>query len=114
MRLFSMQLQVISIIIPALNEAQNIEQALQRVQPLRARGHEVIVVDGGSVDATPALAAPLADRLLHAPRGRARQMNAGARASRGAVLLFLHADTCLPQDADRLVQESLLHAGAGW
>jgi rSAM/selenodomain-associated transferase 2 len=99
--------QRISIIVPALNEAASIVQALQPLQPLRARGHEVIVVDGGSRDPTVALALPLADRVLQAPRGRARQMNAGAGAARGAVLLFLHADTRLPEHADRLILEGL-------
>jgi rSAM/selenodomain-associated transferase 2 len=103
----------ISIIIPALNEAANIVEALQRLQLLRARGHEVIVVDGGSRDATAALARPLADRVLQAPRGRARQMNAGAREARGAVLLFLHADTRLPEHADHLVRDGL-QSNPGW
>ncbi|MDQ3606236.1 MAG: glycosyltransferase, partial [Gemmatimonadota bacterium] len=83
----------LSIIVPALNEAAGIRAALEPLQPLRARGHEVIVVDGGSEDATLALAQPLADRVLVAGRGRARQMNAGAQEARGEVLLFLHADT---------------------
>jgi rSAM/selenodomain-associated transferase 2 len=74
---------------------------------LRARGHEVVVVDGGSEDGTPALAAPLADRVLSAPRGRARQMNAGAQEARGDVLVFLHADTRLPTNADALVIQGL-------
>jgi rSAM/selenodomain-associated transferase 2 len=104
----------ISIIIPTLNEAAGIAQALQRLQPLRARGHEVIVVDGGSRDGTPALAQPLADRVLHAPRGRARQMNAGAHAARGEVVLFLHADTRLPEDADRLVLDVMRRAQRRW
>jgi len=60
-------------------------------------------VDGGSEDATVQLARPLADRVLEAPRGRARQMNAGAVAARGEVLLFLHADTILPDDAAGLI-----------
>jgi len=71
------------------------------------------VVDGGSGDATVALATPLADRVVHAPRGRARQMNAGAAAARGALLLFLHADTCLPERADQLVGVALGSA-ADW
>ena len=64
----------------------------------------MIVVDGGSEDATRELAAGLCDRMVAAPRGRAVQMNAGAREATGDVLLFLHADTRLPSNADDLVQ----------
>src|SRR5207247_2772670 len=64
--------------------------------PLQPAVHECIVVDGGSRDGPGAVARTLADRVLEAPRGRARQMNAGAAAARGEVLLFLHADTRLP------------------
>jgi len=67
----------------------------------------VIVVDGGSEDATRELAAGLCDRVVVAPRGRALQMNAGAREAKGGILVFLHADTRLPPDADQLVQGSL-------
>jgi rSAM/selenodomain-associated transferase 2 len=102
----------LSVIVPALNEASGIEGALQALAPLRARGQEVIVVDGGSEDATRELAVPLADRVLVAPRGRARQMNVGAAAAGGAVLLFLHADTRLPPEADRLILGSL--EGSCW
>ncbi|CAN5344080.1 TIGR04283 family arsenosugar biosynthesis glycosyltransferase [soil metagenome] len=104
----------LSIIVPALNEAAGIRAALEPLQPLRARGHEVILVDGGSEDATLALAQPLADRVLVAGRGRARQMNAGAQEARGEVLLFLHADTLLPPEADRRVLEGLARSGRGW
>jgi rSAM/selenodomain-associated transferase 2 len=97
----------LSIVVPALNEAAGIGAALAVLAPLRARGHEVIVVDGGSDDATAALAAPLCDRMLAAPRGRALQMNAGARAARGDALVFLHADTRLPADADRMISQAL-------
>ena len=97
----------LSIIMPVLNEAAGIEAALRALAPFRARGVEVIVVDGGSHDGTAALARPLADRVLSAPRGRAAQMNAGAAAATGDVLLFLHADTRLPQDADRLILDGL-------
>ncbi len=90
----------LSIIVPVLNEAGILARALQGLAPLRARGHEVLVVDGGSEDGTRDIAAPLADRVLAAPRGRARQMNAGAAAATGDVLLFLHADTELPRAAD--------------
>ncbi len=61
----------LSIILPTLNEAEGIAAALAPLQPLRRAGHEVIVADGGSADGTPALAAPLADRVIAAPRGRA-------------------------------------------
>jgi rSAM/selenodomain-associated transferase 2/rSAM/selenodomain-associated transferase 1 len=86
----------VSIIVPALDEATEIAGTLGPLQGLRAAGHEVIVVDGGSVDATLALARPLADRAIVAPRGRAAQMNAGAAVASGDVLVFLHADTRLP------------------
>jgi rSAM/selenodomain-associated transferase 2 len=89
----------ISIVVPVLDEAARIVAELEALQSLRAAGHEVIVVDGGSRDRSAELAAPLVDRVLRAPRGRALQMNAGARAARGEVLLFLHADTRLPPDA---------------
>ena len=97
----------LSIIVPALDEAKGIGATLASLASLRARGHEVIVADGGSADATREIAAPLADRVIVAPRGRARQMNAGAAAASGEALLFLHADTRLPADADRLILDSL-------
>jgi rSAM/selenodomain-associated transferase 2 len=99
----------LSIIIPALNEAAAIAASLEAVAPLRRRGHEVIVADGGSTDATAVLAASLCDRVLSSPRGRAAQMNAGALQATGAALVFLHADTRLPPDADTLVIEALRH-----
>ena len=104
----------ISIVVPALNEAGGIRATLAPLQPLRARGHEVVVVDGGSTDGTPAIAAPLADRVVVSPRGRAVQQNAGAAAATGDVLLFLHADTTLPEGADAEVLERLGRSGRGW
>jgi len=97
----------LSIVVPALNEAPRIGATLAALAPLRARGHELLVVDGGSGDATREVAAPLADRVIAAPRGRARQLNAGAAAATGDALLFLHADTRLPPDADALVATAL-------
>jgi rSAM/selenodomain-associated transferase 2 len=99
--------QRLSVVVPALNEASGIRAALEALAPLRARGHEVIVVDGGSSDGTAELAHGLCDRVMSAPRGRALQMNAGARAASGAALLFLHADTRLPQRAHEVVLEAL-------
>lgn len=100
----------LSIIIPTLNEAAGLEALLQALQPERQRGHEIIVVDGGSTDGTPHLAAPLADVVLDAPRGRARQMNAGAARAAGNVLLFLHADTWLPPNAAVVIEHALRYA----
>ena len=104
----------LSIIIPTLDEAECIVPTLEALDGLRRGGHEIIVVDGGSDDATPALAAGHADRVLSAPAGRAEQMNAGARAATGDVLLFLHADSRLPARADRLVLQGLADADSAW
>lgn len=104
----------LSIIMPVLNEAAGIETALTALQPYRKRGVEVIVADGGSSDDTPQLAKPLCDRIVSSPRGRAVQMNAGAAAASGGVLLFLHADTLLPDNADRLVLEGLAKSRRVW
>ncbi|MBK4733287.1 TIGR04283 family arsenosugar biosynthesis glycosyltransferase [Noviherbaspirillum pedocola] len=97
----------LSIIIPVRNEAAGIVAMLARLAPLRERGAEIIVVDGGSSDGSAALATPLADRVLSTKPGRARQMHAGAIAASGEALLFLHADTVLPPDADALIAAAL-------
>ena len=95
----------ISVIIPTLNEAATIVEILRR---LRHSGScEVIVVDGGSDDGTPELARPQADVVLSAGRGRAKQMNVGARAASSQVLLFLHADTVLPLGFPALLEHAL-------
>jgi rSAM/selenodomain-associated transferase 2 len=110
-------LMKLAIIVPVLDEAAQIESCLTALIELRQRGACVIVVDGGSRDATVQLAAPLCDRVVSAPRGRALQMNAGARCdqARGAdALLFLHADARLPPLADRLVFRALSAADTCW
>jgi rSAM/selenodomain-associated transferase 2 len=106
----------LSIVIPALNEAAGIEATLQALQPLRLRGVELVLADGGSSDSTPTLAQPWVDAVVDAPRGRALQMNAGAARARASVLLFLHADTRLPPLADVLVLQAVQRSdkGARW
>jgi rSAM/selenodomain-associated transferase 2 len=104
----------ISIIVPALNEAQGIAAALAALASLRNRGHEVIVVDGRSSDKTAALSRGAADRVVAAARGRASQMNAGAALAQDEVLLFLHADTRLPENADARILQGLAASGRAW
>lgn len=103
----------LSIVMPVLNEAATLREALQALGPLRARGHELIVVDGGSDDGSAPLAQPACEQLLVTPPGRALQMNSGARIASGDALLFLHADTRLPEGADALVFAALAHARWG-
>lgn len=104
----------LTIIIPTLNEAANIGDVLMRLQPMRARGVEVIVVDADSSDATREIAAPLVDRVLTSERGRATQMNAGAHVASGEALLFLHADSILPQNGDELIIQALSNPRFKW
>ena len=101
------------IVMPALNEGHALAQHLHTLQALRQRGAELVMVDGGSTDSTWALARALADRVLLAAQGRATQMNAGTQDCNADVLLFLHADTELPQDADRLVAQAV-QSGKAW
>ncbi len=103
----------LSIVIPVLNEAERIASHLRSLACFRERGAEIVVVDGGSSDGTASAAKGLADAILSAPRGRGSQMNAGASAAKGDILLFLHADTCLPESADALVAEAI-RRGRPW
>ncbi len=104
----------ISIIMPVLNEAETLGECLRDLQALRAQRCELIVADGGSRDRSAVLAAPLADRVVLAPKGRALQMNAGAEQAGGSILWFLHADSRPPPDAARLIREAMAVSGAGW
>jgi rSAM/selenodomain-associated transferase 2 len=103
----------LSVVMPALNEAAGIAATLAALQPLRARGVEIVLADGGSTDGTAQLAAPWVDAVTTSPRGRAVQMNAGAALARADAMLFLHADTRLPPLADVLVLQALA-GGADW
>jgi len=95
-----------SIIIPTLNEEKAIQSCLLALQPLR-NDCEIIIADGDSIDNTRGLAEPLADKLIISAKGRAKQMNNGARHATGDVLIFLHADTSLPENALQLIQQKI-------
>lgn len=99
----------ISIIIPVLNEAAAIARTLATAQP--ASNVEMIVVDGGSQDETVAIAQSLGVKVITSAPGRAQQMNAGAKAATGDVLLFLHGDTLLPPDFATQVRQAFNSPG---
>jgi rSAM/selenodomain-associated transferase 2 len=104
----------LTIIMPVLNESELVGDLLASLTTFRRRGVEVIVVDGGSADGTPEIAVAGADQVIAAPCGRARQMNAGALAAHAPVLLFLHTDSRLPEDADALILGGLAASGLEW
>ena len=105
----------ISIIIPVLDEAGSIGATLSAARRACAgTDAEILVVDGGSGDATRSLAAEDADRVVDGLRGRARQMNAGAAVAKGDILLFLHADTLLPADSITAIAAGLTRTDACW
>lgn len=98
---------LLSIVIPTLNEAAGIEATLKALQPLRTRGVELLLADGGSTDATLERASHWVDGVATSARGRAVQMNAGAALAKADTMLFLHADTRLPPLADVQVLQAL-------
>jgi rSAM/selenodomain-associated transferase 2 len=98
---------LVSIIIPTLNEATTMRDLAASLDRLRGE-FEIIVCDGGSSDSTVEMARQCGLRVIEAPRGRGPQMNAGARSAKGETLLFLHADTRLPEDALELVTGALV------
>ncbi len=104
-----MPLPRLSIIIPALNEAHNLPQTLANLPA--AAETEVIVVDGGSADQTVAVAKGLGVRVIGSAPGRSRQLNGGAAAAKGDIVLFLHADTRLPDRFDQAIRETLAQPG---
>lgn len=101
----------ISVIIPTYNESGCLAQTLAAAKTLPG-DFEIIVADGGSHDGTIQIASKMGVDVVRAPIGRAVQMNRGAELARGEVLLFLHADTFLPQNAHSLIAEALIRPGA--
>lgn len=104
----------ISIIIPVLNESANIRATLSALQAFRGDSHEIILVDGGSSDDTVELAQPLVDKIVYASKGRAAQMNEGARQASGDIYWFLHGDTVVPQNAGYLIEHQINKTGKHW
>ena len=104
----------LSIIVPMLNEAAALPGLLAQLARWRTRGCEVVVVDGGSTDGSATMARAAGFTVVDAERGRARQMNAGAALARGEVLVFLHADTQLPTEADAAVRGALADERRDW
>ncbi len=104
----------LTIVMPVLNEAAGLAAALQALEPLRARGAQIIVIDGDSADNSAARAQAGGVQVINTTRGRALQMNAGAQQASGEVLLFLHADTRLPFNADALIEQALAAGPKVW
>jgi rSAM/selenodomain-associated transferase 2 len=104
----------LSIVVPMLNEAHVLPALLEHLGSLQRDGVEVMLVDGGSEDDGVALATLAGFTVMRADRGRARQMNAGAAAVHGDVLLFLHADTRLPDGAVQFVESALADGRHDW
>jgi rSAM/selenodomain-associated transferase 2 len=103
---------MVSIVIPVLNEEKNISQLLENLYKLRGK-KEIIVVDGGSEDRTVELASPLADVVLESLKGRALQMNAGAKKANGEILWFVHSDSIVEEGSLKAIEESILNGNIG-
>lgn len=104
----------LSIVVPVLNESRTLPINLRGLVALREAGHEVIVVDGGSQDDTASVSRPLVDRVVLTNAGRGHQMNVGASHAHGEVLLFLHADTTLPDRAPQMIARALTETACAW
>lgn len=104
----------ISIIVPVLNEAEQLPELLLHLQQWKNQSCDIIVVDGGSSDHSLQLLEKSSFTILHSERGRARQMNLGAQFAQSNILLFLHADTRLPENAKKLVLAALASEQEHW
>ncbi len=101
----------LSVVIPVLNDAECLTRLLTQLEAFEG---EVIVVDGGSSDESPDVAASLGAKLVESPAGRAKQLNSGAAVARGQAILFLHADSVLPQHFASLIESALIGPEFNW
>lgn len=106
--------QRISLIVPMLNESEHLPELLEHLLHCKRTGCEIILVDGGSTDQSPEQAEALGFKVLRSAKGRALQMNLGASSAKGDILLFLHADTRLPSNADQLIFQAIQNNKAAW
>ena len=106
--------QSLTIIVPVLNEADSVASFLRQLRTSCRQRPEIIVADGGSRDETVALARPLCDCVVEAGKGRALQMNAGARRASGDILWFVHSDSRLPPQADQIILDALAAGSGRW
>lgn len=97
----------LSIIVPIFNEIELLPELLAHLQQWQRKGYEVLLVDGGSSDGSADVSEAIGFTVLRSARGRAQQMNTGAARAKGSTLVFLHADTRLPLDADERIHEAL-------
>jgi rSAM/selenodomain-associated transferase 2 len=104
----------LSIVVPLLNEAQELPRLLDRLSLLARHGSDIIIADGGSEDGSADTAESAGFTVVRSAKGRARQMNAGAAQASGDVLLFLHADTQLPDEAHMWIEQALADNKATW
>jgi len=102
------QTALISVIIPVYNEAEHLRHTLDALAKTCDSHVEIVLVDGGSTDQSRQIAQDLGHKVLSAPSGRAQCLNFGASKAKGLIFLFLHADTCLPQNFCSLVRNALM------
>jgi len=95
----------LSVIVPVINEEMNLSRIAGCLRSVIEQGHEVIIVDGGSTDNTLTIAYDITDTIIISKKGRALQMNNGASVASGNVVLFLHADTLLPENVAEIISD---------
>lgn len=98
----------LSVVVPVLNEEVNLSRLSSCLRSVVEQGHEVIIVDGGSSDNTLTIAYEITDTVIISKKGRALQMNSGASIASGEVLLFLHADTFLPENVAEIISDAFI------